>query len=167
MTTALFDLRSLALAFLLTALASLALAVQATQTTRAAQPRIIILAENIENAGVWWTDDLETHPASDCGHNLFLHIARFLPNDQIDPCNITILSEHEVVRRAAEWLQRHRGVKLEFPNGITRDVVEGLARNPLFQEAVKAVLTEAARAAGYDAPPQIFWGPFPFDTFTH
>jgi len=169
MTTALFDLRSLALTFLLAALAALTLTTSRITLPIAQQDtpkRVIVLAasEETQEIHIFISDDPDNYPASDCGHNISLHLVRFIADDKEDHCTLGWMSRDEFVRRIVEWMNRH-GTTIDFPNGITDDALKVLARNPAFVEGAKVVLTEFARAHGFDAPPPTFLGPFPFDAF--
>ena len=153
--------RALLVLFLLTAAATVL-----TQSARQATQRYIILAESSDTSevDVFIGDDPDQYPPNDCGHSVSLHIIRLMANDREDHCTIGRLSRDEFVRRIAEWMNQ-RGVQIEFPNGITTEELQGLARTPLFVEGAKAVLAEFARAHGFDVMPKTFLGPFPFDAF--
>jgi hypothetical protein len=121
-------------------------------------------SNNTTEVDVYIGDDPDRYPANDCGHNVSLHIVRFMANGCEDYCTLGWISRDGFARRIAEWMSQ-RGVHMEFPNGITTEEFQRLERVPFYVEAAKAVLAQFARSGGLDIPPMVFLGSFPFDAF--
>jgi len=103
---------------------------------------------------------------NDCGLTVYLRIVRYLPNDKIDPCTIMAISWQELYARAAARLQK-QGIRIDLPNGLSKDVLYALGQNKQFVAAVEQVLNEIARSHGLGDNIRKYLTEFPFDAFTH
>lgn len=115
---------------------------------------------------IQFVDYPDEWPENDCGLTVYLRIVRFLPNDQSDPCTIMALSWQELYARAAARLHK-QGIRIDLPNGLSKDVLYALGQNQEFVAAVEQVLNEIARSQGLGDNIRKYLTEFPFDAFTH
>ena len=115
---------------------------------------------------IHFADNPEEWHENDCGLTVYLRIVKFLPNDRTDPCTIIAISWQELYARAAARLQK-QGIRIDLPNGLSKDVLYSLGQNKEFVAAVEAVLNEIAKSQGLGDNIPKYLTEFPFDAFTH
>lgn len=154
----------LALVFL--ALATLLLLPRTFAPARTRPVAAIMHIGETEEIEIQFADYPDEWHENDCGLTVYLRIVKFLPNDKIDPCTIMAISWQELYARAAARLQK-QGIRIDLPNGLSKDVLYALGQNKQFVAAVEQVLNEIARSQGLGDNIPKYLTEFPFDAFTH
>ena len=154
----------LALVFL--ALATLLLLPHTFAPARTRPVAAVMHIDETQAIEIHFADYPDEWHEKDCGLTVYLRIVKFLPNDKIDPCTIMAISWQELYARAAARLQK-QGIRIDLPNGLSKDVLYALGQNKQFVAAVEAVLNEIARSQGLGDNLPKYLTEFPYDAFTH
>ncbi len=154
----------LALVFL--ALATILLMPHTFAPARTRPLAAIMHINETEPIEIHFVDYPEEWHENDCGLTVYLRMVRHLPNDKTDPCTLIAISWQELYARTAARLQK-QGIRIDLPNGLSKDVLYALGQNKEFVAAVEAVLNEIAKAQGLGDNLPKYLTEFPYDAFTH